>query len=75
MTLADYLTQHDLTHEGFARMIGCEQPTVSRFVAGARIPSPVLMRKIVEVTNGAVTANDFFGIEAAPAEGAEAQGE
>jgi len=64
MTLDAYLKQHRITHRDFEEMIGCEQPTVSRFVAG-RIPSPELMRLISEKTRGEVTPNDFFGIEAA----------
>jgi len=52
-----------VTQPDFAERIGCEQPSVSRFVAGTRIPSPDLMRRIAEATNGEVTANDFFGIE------------
>lgn len=63
MTLADYLTKHGLTHGQFAELIGCEQPTVTRFVGGKRIPSPELMRKIFSETGGDVTANDFFGID------------
>ena len=63
MTLADYLRKHELTHEVFADRIGCEQPTVTRFVGGKRIPSPDLMKRIVDATAGEVTANDFFGID------------
>lgn len=63
MTLEAYLKKHGITHKQFAETIGCEQPTVSRFING-RIPSPELMRVISERTNGAVTPNDFFGIAA-----------
>jgi transcriptional regulator with XRE-family HTH domain len=63
MTLEAYLKQHGITHKQFAELLGCEQPTVTRFVAG-RIPSPDLMRLISEKTAGAVTPNDFFGIAA-----------
>jgi transcriptional regulator with XRE-family HTH domain len=64
MTLADYLTQHSITHQRFAELLGCQQPTVTRFVKGQRVPSPELMRLIAEKTNGAVTANDFYEIAA-----------
>lgn len=64
MTLADYLVEHKLTHQEFAARIGCEQPTVTRFVKKRRIPSPDLMRQIAGVTNGAVTANDFYEVAA-----------
>jgi len=61
MKLDAYLEQACLTQEKFAEMIGCEQPTVTRFIKG-RIPSPELMRRIVEKTDGQVTPNDFFDI-------------
>jgi predicted XRE-type DNA-binding protein len=61
MTLDAYLKQRGITHRQFAEILGCEQPTVSRFVAG-RIPSPDLMRLINEKTCGEVTPNDFFGV-------------
>ena len=64
MTLEAYLQGRNLTHDEFAKLIGCEQPTVTRFVNGKRIPSPDLMRRIAEATDGQVTANDFFGIAA-----------
>lgn len=66
MTLDTYLKQHRITHREFAELIGCEQPTVTRFIAG-RIPSPELMRIISEKTADEVTPNDFFGIEPAKA--------
>lgn len=63
MTLEAYLAEHGMTHREFAERIKCEQPTVTRFVAG-RIPSPELMTRIVTETGGAVTPNDFFGVAA-----------
>jgi len=63
MKLAAYLRSRNLKHQEFAALIGCEQPTVTRFVRGRRIPSAALMRRIVEVTEGEVTANDFFEAE------------
>ncbi len=61
MTLESYLKQHGLTQFEFAARVGCEQPTISRFING-RVPSPEMMTKILEATDGAVTPNDFFGI-------------
>jgi len=69
MTLDTYLKQHGITQLEFADRIGCEQPTVNRFISG-RIPSPGLMAKIAEATDGAVTPNDFFGITPADAQAA-----
>lgn len=64
MKLATYLDQEKITHKAFADRIGCEQPTVTRFVGEKRVPTPELMSKIVEATGGQVTPNDFYGIAA-----------
>lgn len=66
MRLDQYLKQHGITQREFAEAIGCEQPTVARFVNGDRIPSVDLMRAIAEHTGGTVMPNDFFGIESHP---------
>jgi putative transcriptional regulator len=71
MKLDTYLEQAGLTHGQFAEMIGCEQPTITRFTKG-RVPSPDLMRKIVEATDGAVTPNDFFDLDAPASSDVEA---
>lgn len=63
MRLDRYIDTHGFTRQQFADAIGCEQPTVSRFITGARMPNPDLMRKIADVTNGEVTPNDFFEIK------------
>ncbi|AGH48742.1 2-oxoglutarate dehydrogenase E1 component [Sphingomonas sp. MM-1] len=60
MKLVDYLEAHSLTHEQFAGILGCSQPTVTRFVHGIRRPSRFLMRRIAEATGGVVTPNDFL---------------
>lgn len=65
MTLEAYLRAKGITHRQFADLVGCAQPTVTRFIQGQRIPSPDLMRAIADKTNGEVTPNDFLGIEAA----------
>ena len=40
--------------------IGATQAAVSRYANGKRTPRPALLSKIVEVTKGRVTANDFL---------------
>lgn len=59
MTLDDYLKASDLTEEAFAKRLSVSQPAVHRYRNG-RIPTPDVMQKIIEATDGAVTANDFF---------------
>lgn len=59
MTLADWLIEHGISQADFASRIESSQPTVSRYVTGLRMPRKDHLRKIREVTRGAVTADDF----------------
>lgn len=45
-----------------AELIDVTPQAVERYVNGKRIPEPEVMAKIFEVTGGAVSANDFYGI-------------
>ena len=65
MTLAEYLQQHDLTATSFAEQIGVATGSVSRYASGHRHPRPTIMRRIVQVTGGAVGPQDFLGQEGA----------
>jgi DNA-binding transcriptional regulator YdaS (Cro superfamily) len=70
MTLDDFLNSTDpkMPHAAFAKKIGVEQATVTRYVNGERFPPPETIRKIVVATKGKVTANDLLnGFEAAKA--------
>lgn len=60
MKLAAYLEKQGLSQAEFARIIGVEQPTVSRIVAGTRTPSTKLMLVIADRTKGKVKPNDFL---------------
>jgi transcriptional regulator with XRE-family HTH domain len=65
MTLDQWLRDQGMTEAEFARRIECAQATVNRYRQRQRMPSPEKMRRIWQATEGAVTANDFAGIEAA----------
>lgn len=67
MTLKEYLTRQQITEGAFAERIGCSREAVRRYCAGERIPEAKTMRAIALQTGCNVTANDFFGIEAAAA--------
>ncbi len=60
MKLETYLKKHDKTHEAFASEISVSAASVSRYVAGGRIPTLDIMERIRTATRGAVTANDFY---------------
>ena len=70
MRLADYLKAHSLTEAQFAELIGVNRSTVGRWADAERpiMPQREHLTRIVDATNGAVTANDFmapFGDQAA----------
>lgn len=65
MTLKDWLAEAGQTHSALAEQIGRSSEAVRRYANGDRIPDRDTMPLIVEATAGRVTANDFFGIEAA----------
>lgn len=64
MRLHEYLQQTGLSRADFARQIGVKYITVARYLDTQRVPEPSVMVKIIEVTEGKVTANDFFGLAA-----------
>ena len=60
MRLADYLRAEKLTLAAFASRIEVGPMAVHRYAKAGRVPQPDVMRRIIEATDGAVTANDFF---------------
>lgn len=60
MNLADYLTREGIALKQFAGQIGVSAEAVRLYVERKRMPRPGVMAKIVEATNGAVTANDLY---------------
>lgn len=60
MRLSDYLTKHKLSEDQFAELIGVNRSTVNRLKRTNQKPSEQTLAAIVRVTNGKVTANDFW---------------
>ena len=60
MDLRTFLFENALSSEGFAQKIGISVGAVNHYLNGRRIPAAKVMRKITQVTNGAVTPNDFY---------------
>lgn len=54
-----------LSSAGVGRMIGCNRVTIERYEAGVRTPRQPYLDRIVVMTDGAVTASDWLGKEAA----------
>lgn len=64
MKLRDWLDDNSVSVPEFATRIGRTPEAVRRYTNGERIPDREAMPLIAAETGGAVTANDFFGIEA-----------
>lgn len=66
MQLSEYLQSNDISVSEFARLIGAKsRATIHRYMKpgkGKRIPDETMMPRIHEVTNGQVTANDFYDL-------------
>lgn len=60
MQLRQYLDAMDLKVVAFAEQIGVSDPTVYRWINGARVPDPEMMRKVYQATQGMVQPNDFI---------------
>lgn len=60
MNLRSYLTASGISESAFGAQIGVSQAAVNRYVRRARIPTQQVMARIVEATDGQVTANDFY---------------
>eukprot|EP01037_Dinobryon_pediforme_P020171 gene20171-20725_t len=60
MKINEFLKANNLTSAAFAERIGVSEKAVNNWRQGARVPRWDLLAKIHDVTNGAVTANDFL---------------
>lgn len=79
--LSSYLTSRGETQRAFARRAGLDDSTLSRVLAGRIAPSPAVVERIHQATEGEVTANDLYevwrrarGDSAADAASASAEG-
>ena len=62
MELKSYLDEQSLTCDFFAKLVGVTERAVIKWRRGERIPRPEHLKKINEITDGAVGPNDFFGV-------------
>lgn len=66
MFFREYMERSALTDEAMAALLGgCSAHAVKKWRYRERVPRPAMLRKIVEVTGGAVTASDFLEAPAA----------
>jgi transcriptional regulator with XRE-family HTH domain len=59
MDLKEYLKTENLSVQEFAALTGVSTGAVLKWVRGDRFPRRDALKKISDVTNGLVTANDF----------------
>jgi hypothetical protein len=62
MKLTDFLAERKIKAVEFGPKIGVSPQAVRRYCLGARIPDRKTMARIFSITDGAVAANDFFGL-------------
>jgi len=60
MTLADYIKAKQTTASRLAGEVGVPVSTITRLLRGERKPGIDLVSRIVDATNGEVTAEDFM---------------
>lgn len=66
MRLDRYLKRYKITPEDFAKLVDVHPTTVYRIIQGISFPKSSNLKRIAEVTNGLVKANDFLGVERPP---------
>ena len=65
MKLADFLKLDGQSATALAAKCSVEVSTITRAARGDTMPNRKLMSEIFAHTNGRVTPNDFFGVDAA----------
>lgn len=64
--LRRWLFENQLTLWAFGRQVGVVQSALSEWMTGKKYPSPAMMMRIRDATQGAVQPNDFFPAYVAP---------
>lgn len=57
--LQEWLDRKRMSHAEFAKLIGADRSSVTRYAAAGRMPRRGVLARISEVTGGAVCADDF----------------
>jgi len=60
MDLGTYQKQHGLSVSDLELLIGVSHSALHRYMYLGRIPEVAVLRRILAVTDGQVTPNDFF---------------
>lgn len=66
MRFSKYLSDYKLTDQAMADKLGCDRSYVAKLRGMPhKVPSPEMIRKIAEITDGAVQFDDWFQRRAA----------
>lgn len=60
MTLKEWMEQEKKSVSEIARNLSVTVTCVYRYIKTNRVPTPEIMRKIIAMTGGKVTSNDFY---------------
>ena len=58
--LDKWITNNSLSRQLFAKKINISTATLSRYLSGDRIPKQEIMEKIVKITRGSISPDDFY---------------
>jgi DNA-binding XRE family transcriptional regulator len=68
--LREYRIARGLSQQSFAASVGVKKATISRIEKGKRVPSMGLVARIVEISDGELSADDFMPASPPQAEAA-----
>jgi len=60
MFIKDFLKLRKISNIQFAELLGVSEVSLARYISGERFPEKKNLRKIVEITDGLVSADDFL---------------
>jgi len=66
MKIEHYIKSKNYSVEAFAKIVGVSAIAIYKYTKGERIPAPDIMAKIFTLTQGQVTANDFYDLSELP---------
>ncbi len=58
--LDKWITNNSLSRQLFAKKINISTATLSRYLSGDRIPKQEIMEKIIKITRGSISPDDFY---------------
>ena len=64
MHISEYIKLNNISRVAFAKLLRTSPQNLERYINKKRIPkNKDLMRRLVEITNGQVTPNDFYDLK------------